>query len=298
MKQFFIITLSVLFFAACQSKKEPLSLDKALIQSFKDKSYEPLQKYFPTKAVYNSLSQGLPDRSDEEIDSFLSNNNRKLIDGWNKMNQTIEEKKIDPGKILIKEAIVYNPFEKGPIQAMIIIYEYDNKTWDDLSMIIHQNGDTTNLLEIPNPTRAFSLTDTSLAESSLAKSMIEIKKPEFQQSLEKQVTQLIGWAKEDIINEFGNNVIYKGDDEGRSWKSAVNMADSSEKELAINTMHRVNEAMKDCSSFSFGKIEANRESEGYWIVQPVNCDKKIIRFAFLKVKGKMMIGDIDVEMTE
>jgi hypothetical protein len=298
MRPLFIFTFGILFFTACQNKTEPSSLDKALIRSFKDKNIEVLKKYFPTKSVYKLLGKELPKRSDEEIDSFLSNNDRRLIEGWNKMIEIIEAKKIDPGKINIKESIVYDPFRESSLRAMVIVYEYDNKTWDDLSLIIHKNGDSTYLLEIPNPTKAFSFSDTSLAESSLAKNIIEIKKPEFQQSVEKHVTQLINWAKNGNIKEFAGFVVYRGEDKNRSWKSAINMQDDEENKQAINIMEKVQRVIKDCNNFSFGKIHAERESEGYWIVQPVICGDKTVSIAFLKINDKLLMGDIDVETQE
>jgi len=296
MKSFFIISLGILFFTSCHNKNESSSLDKALIQSFKDKDFLTLTKFFPTKAFYKSLGTEMAKRSDEEIDSFLMRSNNHLMESWKIVEQTIQEKKIDPVKIKIKETIVYNPFRENSMQAMVLLYEYDNKTWDDLTMIIKQQGDTTYLLEIPNPLRAFSFSDSSLSESSQARSAIDLKKPEFKQNLEKQVIQLIDWARNDNIEKFSDFVVYHGDDKNRSWKSAVNMEDKEESIMVINTMEKVKKALMGCTDFPFDKIQSERESEGYWIVQPVICNKKIIRFAFLKVKDKFLLGDINVEI--
>lgn len=298
MRLLFISLASIALFISCQNKVDTATLDKAFISSFKDGKFTMLEEFLPTKAFYKSMGKEMAERSDEEIDSFLNRSNKRLMDNWDVINQAIKEKQVDPAKINIKETIVYNPFRESSVQAMVIVYEYNNKTWDDLSLIVKQMGDTTYLLEIPNPRRAFSFSDTSLTESSQARSAIEMEKPEFQKVLQQQVKQLIDLAKDDNLNEFGNHVIYNGDDKSRSWKSAVNMADSSEKELAVHMMQAVKKATKDCSSFSFDKLESERESEGYWIVQAVNCDKKIIRFAFLKVNGKMLLGSIDAESLE
>ena len=292
------LAAAIVSLISCQEKKERVSLDKAFIQSFKEGNFTGLEKFLPTKSFYKSLGKEMEERSDADIDSFLSRANQRLMNSWNDINQSIKEKQIDPSKIKLKESIVYNPFRESQMQGMVIVYEYDNKTWDDLSMIVRQQGDTTYLLEIPNPTRAFSFADSSLAESSQAKAAIELSKPGFKESLEKHVQQLMDWAKDGNMNEFGSYVVYHGEDENRSWKSAVNLQNAEEKELAERLINRVKSAAEDCSQFSFDTIMSDKESEGFWIVQPVKCGNKIIRFAFLKIRDKMMIGDIDVETGE
>jgi len=244
------------------------------------------------------LGNEILERSDAEIDSFLSRNNQKLEKDWQQINATIKEKIIDPEKIVIKEKIVYNPYRQSSMQAMIIVYEYNGKTWDDLTMLIHQKNDTTYLLDIPNPTRVFAFSDTSLRESTQAKSAIELKKPEFQQTIQKHVTQMIDWAKNDNLNEFVNYIIYNGEDKDRSWKSAVNIQNEEEKKQATDIMKRVKKVTGDYEVMTFDTIQAERESEGYWIVQPVKCGKKIIQFAFLKIKNPFLMGNIDVETKE
>ncbi len=61
-------------------------------------------------------------------------------------------------------------------------------------------------------------------------------------------------------------------------------------------MNEVKNNMSDCTDFTFDKLRGNKESEGFWIVQPVVCGKKIIYFAFLKVKDKLLLGDVDTEI--
>lgn len=298
MRILLVFLSTIILFTACQNNTENTSLDKAFIQSFKDQKFKELERFFPTKSFYKSLGKEMPERNDAEIDSFLTGSNQKLEEDWEKINTTIKGKMIDPGKIVIKETLFYKPYRESSMQAMIIVYEYKGKTWDDLSMIVRQRGDTTYLLGIPNPTRAFKFSDTSLRESTQAKAAIELQKPEFQQDVQKHVTQMIDWAKNDSINEFAGYIVYNGEDKNRSWKSAVNVQNEEESRQATDIMEKVKKATGDCPVMAFDTIEAERESEGYWIVQPVICGKKIIRFPFLKIKDKFLMGNIDVETKE
>ena len=67
------------------------------------------------------------------------------------------------------------------------------------------------------------------------------------------------------------------------------------KALVIELMQKVKKATSGCSDFVYEEIQAEKESEGYWIVQPVKCGEKILYFAFLKVKDKLLLGDFNVE---
>lgn len=254
-----------------------------------------MEKYLPTKEFYKSLGKHVSQKSDAEIDSFLSRNKVRLIENWAKISEHIKKEGIDPTTITKKETIVYNPYSQSVMQAMVIVYEYKGKIYDDVGIIVKEQKDKTFLLEIPNPLRAFAMTDTSLANSSQAKVALELAKPEFERSLQRQVQNLAGFASNGSRAEFGAFVIYHGEDENRNWKSPVNMSDSVESKMSTALMLEVKQAMSDCSNYSFDKIKSEKESEGYWIVQPIKCGQKIIRFAFLKVRDKLLLGDIDVE---
>ncbi len=295
-KSFLLPVLSMIFFfASCQKNQEPASLDQAFLQSFRDGKFSVLVKYLPTREFYKSLGKDIASRTDTQIDSFLSLNKQKLTESWKKMQENLINGKIDPAKISIKETVVYNPYQQSVMQAMVIVYDYNGKTWDDVTLIVKQQNNESYLLEIPNPLSAFLMTDSSMVNSSQAKVALELEKPEFQQAVQKLVNELLLYAKDNKQEDFGSNLVYNGDDKNRAWKSPVNMSDATEAKLAIEMMGNVNRAMADCSGFTFGKLQADKESEGYWIVQPLQCGKKIIRFAFLKVKDKLLLGDIDLE---
>ncbi|MBL7725100.1 MAG: hypothetical protein JNK27_13190 [Chitinophagaceae bacterium] len=293
-----ILVFLLLLFASCKSKDVPVTLDKAFLRSFQEGEFTILEKYLPTNEFYKSLGKDVPDRTDTEIDSFLNNSKRKLVDNWNKISDGIKNNAIDPDKISIEESVVYNPYSQSIMQAMIIIYEYNGKLYDDLTLIVKRQNDNEYLLEIPNPLSAFEMKDTSLANSSQAKVALDLVKPAFGQNLQNQIKEMVAMANSDNLPAFSLNIVYHGEDKVRNWKSPVNLNDAAENKMTADLMQKVKLVMNDCRDFSFDKISAEKESEGYWIVQPLNCGRKIVRFAFLRVKDRLLLGDIDVENPE
>jgi hypothetical protein len=110
--------------------------------------------------------------------------------------------------------------------------------------------------------------------------------------------KLIAAAKANKLDEFGQHLIYRGDDENKQWKTALNINDPVEKEQAADMMKRVNRNIESCDNFKDGKMQTEKESEGTWIIWKMECDKKIVSLAYLRIKGKLLLGDTDVETKE
>ena len=127
---------------------------------------------------------------------------------------------------------------------MVIVYEYDNKTWDDLSIIIRQIGDTTYLLEIPNPTRAFSFSDTSLAESSQAKVANELRKPSLSNQYNRNRYNLPIGQKLIILISLLHSRFINGDHKNRSGDQGVNMRIEEENVLVTELIKEVKKALR------------------------------------------------------
>ena len=294
MQRFFIFLISALLFAACKKSHAPKTLEGAFLLSLQENNFALLEPYLPDIAFYRSLGNKMPARSDKEISEFLDESNGKIKVAWENTLFNAAEKKIDLNKVELKEVLYYDPFiHDDQSEAMVINYTYNNRTWDDLQFIVNRKKTKTYLLGIPNPTRAFSLADTSLMASYEARINLETSKPEFKKSLEDQVKRIILSVKENNTAAFAENLIYRGHDENRKWKSALNLNDSLEKAHANDFMARVSRSIEGCENFQTGEINLERESEGIWILLPANCGNKIVQFAFLKVGDRVLLGDID-----
>ena len=62
------------------------------------------------------------------------------------MQENLTNGKIVPAKISIKETVVYNPYQQSVMQAMVIVYDYNGKTWDDVTLIVKQQNNESYLL--------------------------------------------------------------------------------------------------------------------------------------------------------
>ena len=92
-------------------------------------------------------------------------------------------------------------------------------------------------------------------------------------------------------------IVYRGDDENRKWKSACVYENPSEKEQVDATCERINQTINQDSTYKILEYTTETESEGTWHVLIVEYKRKgIIKnsaFAFLKINGKFLLGDID-----
>jgi hypothetical protein len=63
-------------------------------------------------------------------------------------------------------------------------------------------------------------------------------------------------------------------------------------------MKRVNRDIENCDNFKAGKMLTEKESEGTWIIWQIECGKKIVSLAYLRINGKLLLGDTDMETKE
>jgi hypothetical protein len=92
-------------------------------------------------------------------------------------------------------------------------------------------------------------------------------------------------------------IIYRGDDKKRAWKDFANYNNEDEKNGVDNVCFKINQTVNQDSSYKILKFHKEKESEGEWNVLQIEYVKKgktkIAAFAFLKVKNKFGLGDID-----
>ena len=296
MRQLFLSALVLLLFISCNDSA-PKKLEDAFILSMQKNDFTLLKKFLPNVAYYKSLGDKMPFQKNEEIRKFIEESNQRIKDAWLNTIFNAAEKKIDLNKVSIREVFYYDPFKRDETsEAMIINYEYKGKVWDDIQFIIGRHNGQAYLLTIPNPTRAFSMADPELRATNEAKAWIEIQKPDFKKNIEEMTRKIIGDVKKNDFESFAQQIIYRGDDESRRWRSGVDLSDSLEKQQANNFMKKVSRHIENCNNYETGEILTERESEGVWIVLPMKCGNKIISFAYLRVNNKLMLDDTDSEI--
>lgn len=295
MRHLIISLLTFLFFISCNDS-QPKKLEDAFVLSLQKNNFDLLKDYLPDAKFYRSLGDKVTQGNDAEIKRILDAKHEEIKTAWQNTYFNAAEKKIDLNKLVIKEAIYYDPFLKDETnEAMIITYEYKGSAWDDIQFIISRKPGKIVLLGIPNPTRAFSMQDSELRASNEAKAWIELSKPEFKKNVEELSNKLVAAAKANNLDEFGKHLVYRGSDENKLWRTPVNMNDSTERLLAAQFMQRLNKNLENCNNYKTGNFVTNRESEGLWITWPLDCGNKIVTLHYLRINERLLLGDTDVE---
>jgi hypothetical protein len=298
MRKYLLLIITAFLFFACNTEKREANLPNTFLESLSKGNFDLLKSYLPTVEFYKSLGSSAPERSDSDIVKFIDRSNERLKENWEKIRGRLQSANVNADDIDIKETIVYSPFKEKRIQWMVAVYDYKNKRADDMLFSISEWNGKIFLLEIPNSESFLSMEDTSLRNSSEAKLSIEMNKPEFKRSVQDKVEKLISYAKENKVKEFTGSIVYRGEDEARRWKTAMSMNDTAEAQRVKEFIDEVNFYIQNCPDRTFGEIRTESESEGTWIIMPVSCSTSIVYFAFLKINGDLLLGDIDIEMRE
>ena len=92
-------------------------------------------------------------------------------------------------------------------------------------------------------------------------------------------------------------IVYRGEDTVRKWKDAADYTKAEDKKGVDEVCFRINQAVKQDEHYRFTGYRSETESEGTWHVITVAYRKKGVErkadFAFLLIKGRYRLGDID-----
>ena len=92
-------------------------------------------------------------------------------------------------------------------------------------------------------------------------------------------------------------IVYQGENEKRKWKDVADYTKPEEKKGVDEICYRINSTINQDSSYQIIEYTTERESEGTWHVLIVSYmrkgQSKKSAFAFLKIKDRFVLGDID-----
>lgn len=293
MRKFLLVFLIGCFLLSCSTSHRPGSLPETFLESLDKENFDLLAPFLPTPDYYKSLGKDIAERTDEEILQFLSNSKTKLKDAWQDILNRIKEKKINLKAIRITETLEYLFSENKHYYSTVVVYEYNNRRWDDMVFMTGKQNEHTYLLAIPNATQFLSMANTSLRNSEEARLFREMNQPGFSKKIQDRVKEIIDFAKQNNVQAFTESLVYRGEDETRRWKTALSLQDTEESRQAEKWMNRIRNSFELCSEYSFAAIRTDREEEGTWMVQPVHCGERTIYFAFLKIGDRYLLGDMD-----
>lgn len=295
MRQFLIFSAIIVLFAACKDEA-PGKLEDAFVLSLEKNDFDLLKNFLPDRAFYKSqIAKGT--ESDAEIKDIVAQKNDELMVAWQNALYNVAAKKIDLSKVMIKEVIYHDPFLKDTVsEAMTINYEYKGSTWDDIQFIVSRKTGKTILLGVPTATRAFSMIDRDRRASQEARTWIELAKPEFKKRIGGLADSLIAAVRSNNLEKFGRHLLYRGGDERKQWRTALNMSDSMERRQATEFMRRLKANLDNCDQYQTGNVVTNRQPGGLLITWPLDCSNAIITLSFMDINGELLLGETSMEV--
>jgi hypothetical protein len=113
------------------------------------------------------------------------------------------------------------------------------------------------------------------------------------------VDAMAGLHKACLKNDLAKaakHIVYRGkQDKSRQWKDTLDESDPDESLQVTVLCNRIRKYDKGAGNYQVTDYQSETESEGTWHIVTVKFPqlKKKIKFAFLKIKGRYALGDID-----
>ena len=117
------------------------------------------------------------------------------------------------------------------------------------------------------------------------------------ETVQTRLTKLFDICRRGDADAAAAYFVYRGPDQSRKWKDTYRATDPLEKAEARDACQRIKGYLDASQGYEFGKVKVEREREGRWQVLEVSFREdgliKKVLFAFLPIRGRFAIGDID-----
>jgi hypothetical protein len=117
------------------------------------------------------------------------------------------------------------------------------------------------------------------------------------EKVKERLLELFNLCKAGEHDKAAAYFVYRGPDKKREWKDVFKARDPQERKAVEGYCRRIKGYLDQSTGYGFGEFTISRESEGEWNVWEFIFKRgeqsRKVYFAFLKVKGKYAIGDID-----
>lgn len=115
--------------------------------------------------------------------------------------------------------------------------------------------------------------------------------------VKQRLIELFELSQNDDFKAACSYIVYRGEDSTRQWIDYLNENNTDELKYAREVCKEIKSYLLGCPDYEFKKFSTETESEGQWCVWKVDfCTTGQVKtkyFAFLKIKGKYCLGDID-----
>ena len=116
------------------------------------------------------------------------------------------------------------------------------------------------------------------------------------EEVKKTLLEMFELVADDQVVPLAQHIVYKGADTERKWKDICNSWEEDEMMRVKLIKLRIQKQFLPYK-YEFVNFHSEKESEGTWYVWEMKYNKdgedKKMFFAFLKIKGKYALGDID-----
>jgi hypothetical protein len=115
--------------------------------------------------------------------------------------------------------------------------------------------------------------------------------------VKERLLELFELSQNDDYASACKYMVYRGEDKQRRWKDWLDENNADEFKDSKQICLRIKSYLMECPEYEFKNFSTETESEGEWCIWQVEfCisgKTKTQYFAFLKIKGKYCLGDID-----
>lgn len=115
--------------------------------------------------------------------------------------------------------------------------------------------------------------------------------------VKERLTELFELCRQHEHARMALYLVYRGEVKKRKWKDTYKYDGTEDNRQVERQCDYIRRLLLGYDSYEFGGVEIDQESEGEWVALEVTFrrgeERKEMRFAFLKIKGKYCLGDID-----
>ncbi len=116
-------------------------------------------------------------------------------------------------------------------------------------------------------------------------------------AVKKDLMKLFKSCKAGRYAEAAGHIVYRGPDAKRKWMDIYDYSQPTERTEVEGVCGNIKELVKESDAYEFSRFFEEPESEGRWLVWEMKFKKGAkqgaVLFAFLKIKGRYAVGDID-----
>ncbi|MFH1197056.1 MAG: hypothetical protein V1720_15270 [bacterium] len=118
-----------------------------------------------------------------------------------------------------------------------------------------------------------------------------------EEAIKSQLVKLFDASKAKNYSAAAELIVYRGTDKTREWKDTFKISNETELEAVKRICKKIKALLDLSSGYELKRMTTETESEGEWFIQEVvfksGTQNLTTIFAFLKVNGNFVLGDID-----